>query len=182
MWLFGLTAIALTWPNGLTIWVAMWKWFIMKNGAYTYWTYPFVMACCWNAEHPGLVVPPPTCYSDPFFVSLTLFRSSTSLQIFCTFVISKINRGFRGAGLQGAGYDVGSRFARCRIRTAPVTQVCLTEKTGSGRPGPYNVQLTVVSNNCYERSVCVWQCTTVCVCARMDERGGRAVACASLVK
>ena len=37
--------------------------------------------------------------------------------------------------------------------------LCLTGKTGSGRPGPYNVQLTVVDNNCYESSVCV--------CARM---------------
>ena len=38
--------------------------------------------------------------------------------------ISRINRGFRGSGIQGAGYDVGSRFASGRISTAPVTQVC----------------------------------------------------------
>ena len=31
-----------------------------------------------------------------------------------------------------------------------VVDMCLTEKTGSGRTGPYNVQLTVVNNNCNE--------------------------------
>ena len=30
-----------------------------------------------------------------------------------------------------------------------------TEKTGSGRPGHYNVQLTAVNNKCYQSSVCV---------------------------
>ena len=40
----------------------------------------------------------------------------------CRSQISRINGGFRGAGLQVAGYDVGLRSARGGIRTAPDTQ------------------------------------------------------------
>ena len=62
--------------------------------------------------------------------------------------------------------------------------LCLTKKTWIGRPGPHNVQLTVVYNNCYESRVCVcareWQC--VRVSEWVDERGERAVACVSSVK
>ena len=41
--------------------------------------------------------------------------------------------------------------------------LCLTEKTGSGRTGLHNAQLTVVINNCYESSVCVCARMAVCV-------------------
>ena len=50
--------------------------------------------------------------------------------------------------------------------------LCLTEKTGSGRLGPYNVQLTVVNNNCYESSVCVCARMALCVSGRARRASG----------
>ena len=41
----------------------------------------------------------------------------------CRLDISRI-KGFRGVGLQGAGRDVGSKFARGGISVAAVTVVC----------------------------------------------------------
>ena len=52
--------------------------------------------------------------------------------------------------------------------------LCLFEKAGSGRTGPYNVQITVVNNNCYESRTCVCARMVVCVSGRVRRACGSA--------
>ena len=42
----------------------------------------------------------------------------------CHLDLSRVNGGFRGVGMQGVGYDMGSKFARGGISVAAVTVVC----------------------------------------------------------